>query len=84
MGKTTTIKHPCRDCLLTSVCKQKKWENLIVDCDTLYHYIFRSSESSTVPIQRVDRTFHELFPNTWKPASPTAGTLVYEGRVIKQ
>lgn len=85
-------QHPCRNCLLVSICKNRPWPSVINKCQVLGKYIFGdyrgfnrkgSREQDVVVRRRVERTFIEMYPNTWKPA--TGGkTWHWVTKVIKE
>lgn len=82
--------HPCTNCLVISVCKQRTWVELLNNCWTIRSYMFsdynRGSErhdiENTRVRQRVERTFIELYPNYWKPAEE-GSSWTWETKVIK-
>ena len=72
--------HPCRNCLIIPICRQREWVQLIRGCpDILREYIFSdycavgssaaSYQRQTEQVRkRISRTHIELNPTRWKPA----------------
>ena len=86
-------KHTCRDCLLISICKNRPWPHVINKCQVIGKYIFgeyygdalhkNRKDQEQVVRSRVQRTFIEMYPNTWKPAL-SGDTWHWVTKVVKE
>ena len=70
---------PCTDCLLISICRHKKYGDMLMECDPLYKYLYRGGVNKTKNMQvgfrydyfdkEIIKVYNIIKSTTWRPGT---------------